>query len=93
MSMGIKCCKDCADRYRITDTPFVEDCHDHCERYQKERKALDEINKARANEMLSNHRGHKTSKNKNKIYHSKLGIYEKRSVMNEHSKRDMSGDQ
>lgn len=35
---NIKCCMNCNDRYRIVDGAFIEDCHDHCERYQKEKQ-------------------------------------------------------
>lgn len=76
---SIKCCKDCNDRYRITDTPFIEDCHDHCDRYKAEKKAMDELKKKKIDEQRSNFMYHNKTRNRNEVYHSKLGVYEKRS--------------
>lgn len=76
---SIKCCKNCKDRYRITDTPFIEDCHDHCDKYKAERKIIDDLAEKKKNEYLASTFHMKKVRNRNDDRYSKLGVYGKRS--------------
>ena len=46
-------CKDCPDKKRVISETEIYDCHDHCEKFLREKQCINDLKqrKHKANEM------------------------------------------